>query len=109
MTIPAMAPPESLEPDSGDEEEDAPVDFGVEDGFVDADVGDPVAAAFAFARDVAIVELPVAEPAMLDCVPARTCASRTTPAPDVQQLSESLQHQSSLIVVPLQGVIVEMS
>lgn len=86
ITIPAMAPPESLEPESEEDESDpeaAQADVGIEEASPDAGLDDAVAAAFELVGNVTIVELPAAELAMLDSVTPRTCASRTTPTFDV--------------------------
>lgn len=109
MTIPAMAPPESFEPEPESEEEE--VDgFDPEAGSVDAgEVDTPVVAAFELAAELSVVgvELRVveAERTTLDRVPPRTCASCTTPKLDVQQFVDVPQHQRSLVAVPSQGTI----
>lgn len=112
MTIPAMAPPESFEPESEDDEfgefdpEAVPVDVGVDEASADAgDVDDPVVAVLEPVAELRVVGLLVAELTILDSVPPRTCASRTTPTLDVQQLLESPQHQRSLVAVPSQGTM----
>lgn len=112
MTIPAMAPPESFDLESeeveGFDPEAALVEDGVDEAPADArEVEDPVVAALERVATLRVVELPaaVAELTILDRLPPRTCASRTTPTLDVQQSFAPPQHHRSLVAVPSQGTI----